>query len=186
MYKVVCPYKPCGSDSNCLGCMYDPEERPIKSEMFMDMCCHLGCGDCKHCNPKGDMDSVESPCRRIDHKHFQFAVPWFKSYDCGQQNGIVCRDFEPNEWSLWLFRHWNSAYLDEIYNRINDDKCIGLCIDKDQSIRYYVRQKDFFNNTFKNKDGSLKWIYKMYYKRSKESATGYKLVKEYNSNIKID
>lgn len=183
MCEIKCPYKPCGSNINCIGCCYDPEKRPMTKEMFWDMNSHLGCGDCKYCDPKGDMDSIKSSCKRIDHKHYQFAVPWFKSYDCGQLGGGVCADFEPNEWELWLFRHWKPEFINKEYGMMGSSckpRTVSLCIDKNQSIRYHVYAEDFFNNTFKNEDGSLKWIYKEYYKRSKKSSIGYELVKEYN------
>ena len=180
MCEIKCPYKPCGSNINCLGCIHDPEKRPMDIETFKDCNSHLGCGDCRFCDPKGDMDSIESPCKRIDHKHYQFAVPWFKSYDCGQLGHCICSDFEPKRSNLWLYRHWKPEFIKEYDKSPTSDETISLCIDKDQSVRYHINFKDFFYNTFKNKDGSLKWIYKMYYKRSKESAIGYKLVKEYN------
>ena len=182
MCDIKCPYKPCGSNVNCIGCCYDPEKRELSNYVFWDMNCHLGCGDCKYCNPRGDMDNVKSPCKRIDHKHYQFAIPWFKSYDCGQRSGIVCSDFEPKEWNLWLYRHWKPEFLEDM-KKNRTDRYIGLCIDKDQSVRYYVKQEDFFNNTFKNEDGSLKWLFKKYYKRSKKSPIGYELVTEHNYEV---
>ena len=186
MSEIKCPYKPCGSNENCIGCMYDPQKRNMSKEKFWDMNCHLGCGDCKYCNPKGDMDNIESPCKRIDHKHLQFAVPWFKSYDCGQGSGGICSDFEPNEWQLWLYRHWKPEFKDKKYRKGSSilPRTVALCIDKDQSVRYHVYAKDFYYNTFRNEDGSLKWIYKEYYKQSRKSPMGYKLVREYNCEVK--
>ena len=153
-----------------------------------DEWCHLGCGDCEYCNSKADMDGVESQCKRIDHKHLQFAVPWFKSYDCGQLSGITCADFKPLEIRKWLYEHWVSiddymrAY-EEIEGKPYVRGYLGLCIDKDTSVRYYVNYKDFFYNKFLNEDGSLKWVKKCYYKRSKKSPTGYELVWEYNKEV---
>lgn len=183
--KIKCPYlinNKCGLNDNCIGCIYDPQKRQMTSEMFWNMNCHLGCGDCKYCNPKADMVGIESNCKRLDHKHYQFAIPWFKSYDCGQRSGGICSDFEPNEWELWLYRHWKTEFKDIKHSKGSSTipRYVGLCIDKDQSVRYYVYADDFYNNTFKNTDGSLKWVYKQYYKRSKKSAIGYKLIKEYN------
>lgn len=181
MCNIKCPYLPCGSNENCIGCCYDPQERPMTKEMFWDANCHLGCGDCKYCNPSADMDSIESPCKRIDHKHIQFAVPWFKSYDCGQRSGGICSDFEPNEWELWLYRHWKSEFKDIEHGKGSSTipRYVGLCLDKDQSIRYYVNADDFYNNTFKESDGSLKWVKKEYYKQSRKSPIGYVLVTEW-------
>lgn len=185
--SIKCPYLPCGSNENCIGCCCDPQKRPMTKEMFWDINCHLGCGDCKYCNPSANMDSIESPCKRIDHKHIQFAVPWFKSYDCGQYSGGICSDFEPVEWKLWIYRHWKSEFKDEKYSKGSSTipRYVALCLDKEQSIRYYVNAKDFYNNTFRDANGSLKWIKRCYYKQSRKSPTGYKLVWEYN-NEKVD
>lgn len=179
---IQCPYKPCGDNINCIGCINDPQKRHMTEEQFQDIWCHLGCGDCKFCNPLADIDTVESQCKRLDHKHIQFAVPWFKSYDCGQHSGGVCSDFEPNEWELWLYRHWQPEFL----NIDRKKQClgkVGLCLDKDQSVRYYVDANDFYYETFLNEDGSLKWIEKKYYKRDKKSPIGYKLVTEINDKL---
>lgn len=183
--KEKCPYVPCGSNDACIGCKYDTKKRSMNSEMFKDCCCHLGCGDCKYCNPSADLDNVESRCKRLDHKHIQFAIPWFKSYDCGQLSGGICEDFEPNEWEFWLFNHWKPEYKKSFCKGNNGTKkTVGLCLDKNQSVRYYVDYMDFFYNTFKNDDGSLKWIYKQYYKQCKKSPMKYILVTEYNNERK--
>lgn len=44
---------------------------------------------------------------------------------------------------------------------------IPFTLNGDTSIRYYVRYLDFYNNTFLNPDGTLKWIYKIYYKKAR-------------------
>ena len=178
--EIKCPYKPCGSNENCIGCCYDPQQREMTSEMFWDMNCHLGCGDCKFCDPKGDLDGVKSPCKRIDHKHIQFSVPWFKSYDCGQRSGGICNDFEPKEWKLWLYRHWKPEFKDKTKGKqlSSIPRTVDLCLDKDQSIVYKVKAEDFFYNTFLDENGNLKWIEKMYYKRSRKSPIGYELIHE--------
>lgn len=181
--KEKCPYAPCGSNNTCIGCKYDPQKRNMDSEIFKDYCCHLGCGDCKYCNPSADLDSVESNCKRIDHKHIQFTKPWFKSYDCGQLGGGICNDFEPKEGLFWLYNHWKPEFKVKFMKGFNTTrKVVGLCLDKDQSIRYYVNYKDFFYNTFKNDDGSLKWLYKQYYKQSRKSPIGYVLITEKNES----
>ena len=154
------------------------------SENIYECHCHLGCGDCKYhqCDAERREDTT---CKRLDHKHIQFAVPWFKSYDCGQQSAITCADFEPRESRKWLYEHWVSmddyisAYEEVEKRPYLADKTIGLCIDGDQSVRYYVRREDFHNNTFLNADGSLKWVKKQYYKKSRKSPIGYELVTEY-------
>ena len=179
---LKCPYtvdNKCGYNSNCKGCSSNPNKTEMSAEEFWDECSHLGCGDCIYCDPRGDMDNITSPCKRIDHKHIQFAIPWFKSYDCGQRSGGICNDFQPNCWELWLIRHWKPEFK-EVYKDNTNTKYVGLCLDKDQSIRYYVKFEDFFNNTFKNEDGSLKWVKKCYYKRTR-IGFGYKLIWEYNN-----
>ena len=151
----------------------------IKDGSLQDECYHVGCGSCKPFNCRAELEGVESTCRRLDHKHLRFAVPWFKSYDFGQQSAIMCADFEPSENFKYLDEHWTSpidyaANGDE--NRIRGK--VYLCIDGDQSVRYAVSMHDFWFNTFRNDDGSLKWVEKMYYKRSRSSQTGYELVRE--------
>lgn len=174
MNDIICLYKPCGQNENCIGCINDPQHREMTAEQFFD-CQRLSCGGCVYCNPSADLDSVESTCKRLDHKHLQFAKPWFKSYDCGQRGGCICSDFKPKEWQLWLYRHYKKDFL----NHLNLKGYIPLCIDKDWSIRYYVKKKDFYNNTFLDADNNPKWVFKKYYKQSRKSVTGYKLITEY-------
>lgn len=152
---------------------------------LQDMCYHVGCGYCKYCDPCANMEGQESRCKRLDHKHIQFAVPWFKSYDCGQLSAIMCADFKPVKWSKYLYEHWTSP----IDYAANGDESrirgyVGLCLDGDQSVRYYVTMKDFWFNTFTNPDGSLKWVKKMYYKQSRSSPTGYKLITEWRADAR--
>lgn len=184
MSEITCPYKPCGENENCVGCVYDPENRPMDFEMFRDHNTHLGCGDCKFCDPKGDLDGVVSPCKRLDHKKYKFAMPWFKSYDCGQRNGSICGNFEPKEWKLWLARHWKPEYINE-YRKLCHGT-IGLVIDGITKIRYYVSALDFFENTFMNKDGTLKWTKRMYYIKSRSSPIGYELIREFPDGRKVN
>ena len=169
--NIKCPYlkdNKCGYNENCVGCINDPHKRPMSYSDFRDNHCHLVCNDCKHCGKN---------CKRLDHNHYCFAKPIFKSYDAG--NGSICSDFEPNEWELWLFRHWQSNYINDYRNSIKPTANINLCINKDFEKRYSVNYLQFFDNDFKNQDGSLKWIKKGYYKQCR-SGFGYKYVYEYN------
>ena len=169
-----------------------------KDGYVYDNWCHLGCGDCKYfqCDAERREDTT---CKRIDHKHLQFAVPWFKSYDCGQHSAIKCADFEPASRCKWLCEHWVSIddYMADmrLIEGHNADRKLtkngqvgymGLCIDGDTSVRYYINGKDFYDNTFLNADGSLKWIKRCYYKQSRKSAFGYALVWEFNPNCVWD
>ena len=151
----------------------------IIDNSLQDMCYFVGCGSCKYHDPRGDQEGFESPCKRIDHKHIQLAKPWFKSYDCGQQSATMCNDFEPKDWCVYLKEHWTNP-LD--YAAMGDESRIhggiSLCLDKDQSVRYVVEYRDFWFNTFRNSDGSLRWYQKSYYKQTRKSPTGYVLVRE--------
>lgn len=157
---------------------------PIGKYEIADEFCHIGCGSCKYHQVDADRRQ-DTTCKRLDHKHIQFAVPWFKSYDCGQRSGITCADFEPEEYCKWLYHHWTSMqdYV-ESFERVEKREYLngylGLCLDGNQDIVYYVDRGDFFNNTFLNEDGSLKWHHKHYYKRTNKNAIGYVLVTEYN------
>lgn len=175
---MICPYQPCGSHTSCIGCMYDPQGRKMTFEQFDEQNHRVTCGDCKFCNPSADLDSVESTCKRLDHKHIKFAVPYFKSYDCGQLSGFLCSDFQPKESCRWLHRHWQPEFIHEKAKQ-REGGTIALCLDGDTSIRYYVDGMDFFYGRFVE-NGELKWIKKQYYKRSKESTIGYKLITERN------
>lgn len=147
--------------------------------------CHLECGQCKYFQVDADRRE-DTTCKRLDHKRYKLAVPWFKSYDCGQFHCNVCSDFEPRESSKWLHEHWTTMddYIAD-YEAIEgksffDNKYTVLCLDNNTDVRYYVNRIDYFNNTFINADGTLKWVKKCYYKKTRSNAIGYKLVWEYN------
>ena len=137
----------------------------------------LECGQCKYFKVNADMENVESTCKRLDHKHLRFAKKIFKSYDCGQWQTNTCADFEPNNGVLWLVKHWNEVKNQIIHYKDND--VIMLNIDGNADVRYAISAIEFYNNTFINADGSLRWLYKYYYKQCRSSTTGYKLVIEY-------
>ena len=141
-----------------------------------DNWCRLECGQCKYFKVNADMDNVESTCRRLDHKHLRFAKKIFKAYDCGQRQGNICADFEPNNGAVWLKLHW-----DEVKTQIipyKDNEVIFLNVDGNTDVRYAVKATEFYNNTFRNEDGSLRWLYRYYYKICRSNSTGYKIIYE--------
>ena len=143
-------------------------------ETFMDEWCCLQHGQCKHFNVRANLPGVQSTCKKLDHKHVKFAVPWFKSYDCGQTASHICKEFEPADTQVWLKNYWSPSFL----GYYAPEGIVWLTLDDDTSIRYGVPAKDFYEGTFMNDDGSLKWIKKQYYKRSRKSPIGYELVTE--------
>ena len=154
-------------------------------ELFEESWCCLQCGQCRWFKSNAEQPTVESTCKRIDHKKFRFAMPWFKSYDCGRSHGIVCRDFEPASWCKWLKEHWVS-YDDYYQGDKPSFPLIGFTLGNDTTVRYMVKSEDFINNTFIDSDGNLKWVRKMYYKKSRKSPTGYELVTEYRDEQRAE
>ena len=168
-----CPYKPCGAnDENCPGCVHDPQRRTISQEQFYDAVGFLDCRSCRHYVVNADLPHVESKCKRLDHKHLKFQKPTFQSYCCV---GMCCADYEPAEIWRWLHRHWNAKFL----RKPTASQTIGIVEDSDFEHPLAIRYDDFFYNRFVNDDGSLKWVSKTYYKRSKSSPFGYVLLTEY-------
>lgn len=153
-------------------------------ELFEENWYCLQCGQCRWFKPNAEQPTVESTCKRIDHKKFRFAVPWFKSYDCGRSHGIVCRDFEPDFWCKWLREHWVS--YDDYYQGDKPKGLVWLTINDDTSVRYGVWAEDFVNNTFLDEKGELKWVQKKYYKKSRTSPTGYILTTEWRDNNAVN
>lgn len=136
----------------------------------------LQCGDCKWFNCKADFTNEKSTCKRLDHKHLKFAKKIFKCYDCGKTQETICADFEPRADKVWLFKNWAKVKAQIIPYTAKD--IIYLNIDGDTSVRYGVRATDFYNNTFIEKDGSLKWVKRYYMKQSRKTVTGYEIVNE--------
>lgn len=143
----------------------------------------LMCGDCEFYKADADREGVESTCKRLDHKHLRFAKSPFKSYDCGRGMGTICKEFAPAARCKWLANNWDGldSYLKE--NMI-PRKPVPLVIDGDESVVYSVDFEDFFNGTFLNEDGSLRWTGKMYLKRCRKvpgvNTLGFRLVRERN------
>lgn len=137
----------------------------------------LECRQCKHFKSNAEMDNVKSTCKRLDHKHLRFAKKVFKGYDCGQFDTHTCSDFEPIESIGYLIEHW-----EEIKSQIipyKENEVILLNVDGNPDVRFAVSAKEFYDNTFLNADGSLRWLYKYYTKQCHSSMTGYKIVYEY-------
>lgn len=146
--------------------------------------CRIECGECKWFKVNADMNSVESACKRLDHKHLRFAKKIFKSYDCGQFDINTCADFEPDERKVpWLYNHWNE--VKEQIIPYGEFETIELNVDGNTDVRYAIWANDFYNNTFINKDGSLKWIYKYYQVPSRSSVTHYDIVYETTDGITV-
>lgn len=152
--------------------------------MYNEWCC-LQCGECKHFQVDADRRD-DTTCKRLDHKSLQFAKSPFKSYDCGQFHSNICSDFEPNDIAKWLKEHWGgidkwvSEYEEFEGQSFFDNKFTVLTLNGNNDVWYYVKRSDFFNNTFSNEDGSLKWVKRCYQKQTRKSPTGYTIVWEYN------
>lgn len=145
---------------------------------LIDACPRLTCGMCEFFKVNAEMEGIESTCKRLDHKKFKFATPWFKSYDCGLHSGCVCTEFKPSENSKYLHEHWTG--FEDYFGEIDPKETVGLEIDGNREVRFHVRRTDFVNGTFINSDGNLKWVKKQYYKRTRKSPTGYELITEFN------
>ena len=120
----------------------------------------IECGECKHFKVNADMDGVESTCKRLDHKHLRFAKKIFKCYDCGCHETNTCADFEPHKGSLWLYENWEKVKAQII--PYTDSQTILLNVDGNTDVRYAIKATEFYDNTFRNEDGSLRWLYKYY------------------------
>jgi hypothetical protein len=140
----------------------------------------LKCRDCKHCNNKADL------CP-INHTSVKMSKPWFATYDVG--NCPICKNFEPRPSLKWLYERWEGLdrYLTdktEIFMEENiplsemHPKTISLIKDNNFDVRYVIPYDDWFNCNVDIDN----YLYKSYYKRSKDSPFGYKLIKEYKDN----
>lgn len=144
-------------------------EREIKDKIG-----RVTCGNCMYFNVKADLPEEESRCRRLDHKTYRFAMPYFRCYDCGQYNSNICREFRPNTVYKYLEDQWTD--FDDWTNGKIHEGYVGITVGGDKTVRYYVRYRDFVYGTHVNPDGSLNWVKKCYYKQTRENEIGYKLV----------
>ena len=139
----------------------------------------VSCGQCIYFKVNADLPHVTSMCKRLDHKHLQFALPWFKSYDCGKGWGGICREFEPDAMlHPDLAKNWQGydARFPE-----GQKGLMGIIADGDTSVRYMVEKEKFADGSFLLADGNLDYVEKMYYRRCKPDAAhplGYMLVHE--------
>lgn len=124
----------------------------------------LRCLDCKlYCN---------SQCKRTDGKRIQIAYPWFASHNYG--NCPICRDFELSDWHVWLKSRWTSfddyypLYVAQWFPYQNDNCSIGLFLNGDTDITYYMRYSDFRDGNMFRKDGKLNVFKRRYWKRKHE------------------
>ena len=137
--------------------------------------CFVGCGQCRFFNVKADLPGAVSTCKRLDHKTVKFALPWFKSYDCGQNAAHMCSEFEPSSTWKWLYAHWCGT--DDYVGEIPSEERIWFTLGDDRSVRYAASMKEFYNGTFVQ-SGFLRCYGKMYYIRKRSSPIGYDLVRE--------
>lgn len=140
-----------------------------------DEWCRIECGECKWFTSSADIDykGAESRCKRLDHKHLRFAKKIFSGYDCGYWDTNTCSDFEPHKGALWLYENWDKVKAQII--PYSDRQVILLNVDGNTDVRYAIKATEFYNNTFRNEDGSLRWLYKYYTvprKRTGRNANG--------------
>lgn len=120
---------------------------------------------------KCSMCARHQKCKRLEE--VELARPWFSC----SSDGRICKDFIPPQYYKLLVKYWRgvNAYID----CVNPNLTISVCLNHDQSVRYDILYSDFVNDTMFDQNG-LKWIYKQYYKQTRSSPFGYKLVTEYN------
>lgn len=123
------------------------------------------------------MDNVESTCRRLDHKKYKFMKLFFESYNCGQFNQQICRDFEPSCLYKYLHDHWTN--FDDWIGNISEKETVALVVNDDNSVKYLIKYKDFADGTFISENGQLKWIERYFYKKSTKVPIGYVLAHEF-------
>lgn len=112
-------------------------------------------------------------CERLSK--VELAKPWFASCP----DGKICADFEPPEYYILLKKYWRGC--DIYYRKERQDLMIPVCLNHDQSVRYYIAYSDFYYNTMFDSQGNLKWVYKKYYRRTRNSEIGYRLMTESNT-----
>ena len=154
-------------------------------ENLRDDFCHVGCGMCSHFSVMADQPGHESTCKRIDHKRIQFYHPWFKSYDCGQFMGIMCKDFSPASTAPKLVEEWLGT--DEYVGDIPEDSMMSVFLNGNKKKAFFVKMKEFYEGTFITEDLKLRSYGEMYYKIKRSSPTGYELVRNtYTDPVEID
>lgn len=144
--------------------------RWVKEGSVRDYHCHLTCGECKHfCVRAADENHAETciktdHCRRIDHQGIRFYRPWFRVQDCGQHNSLVCADFEPADWCVWLKQHWRGwedYWGADVIAAVKRDNYSSIPLtlrSDDYKWCYHVHLWDWWYNDFKDSNGGLKWF----------------------------
>ncbi len=145
---------------------------------------------CKYFKVNADQEHVMSECERIDHKKIKFAVPWFKSYDCGQHS-IICSDFLPAKWCVSTYKEWTCFedywvyYLNQWLPYHNTNTTIAFTLNGDTDVRYHVPLLVYvYGDMIKN--NKLMAVQKSYYKQDRlPNGFGYKLIVEPISGVDI-
>lgn len=183
---MTCPYQPCGSNENCIGCCEDPQHRPMTLPELYDACSCIRCSDCTNYSCRDDLRGSGSPCKRLDHERIKF----YTSSEVYTAEGPICQDFQPNGRNKWLARHWSPDFLKTWIGEYEADRpsnnYVSLILDGDDSVRYDVRYEDWFYGRFINADGSLLWFRKYTKIPQFDDAgrpDGYKLLQELNPDM---
>lgn len=112
-------------------------------------------------------------CHRLEK--LEWASPWFST----SRDGPICKDFYPKKYLVLLRKYWRG--VEPFILDIDPESLVAFCINHDQSVRYYIKYLYFNNDIMWNGD-KLRWVYRQYYKHTKDSPFGYKLIKEINED----
>lgn len=159
----------------------------------IDTCPNLECRSCKFFRINADFDSVDSVCKRIDHKKVRFAEPWFKSYDCGYSH-CICSNFVPanpdhadfDEWTC--FDDYWKVYVKAWLPYENENAIVGFTLGSDTSVRYIVPLMSFINGSMIEGSTLNAVERKRYIKHrvSEKHPFGYELRREKIRGVDID
>lgn len=104
---------------------------------------------------------------------------------------LVCMHYRPAAYCKWVLERWQtfSDYFQyQLDYHLLPNKMeylyVPLVSMNDFNVYYHVRYLDFLNNDFVNKDGTLQYFIKCYYKRTRKSVTGYEFVYEWTGKDK--
>lgn len=144
------------------------------------------CYHCKWFEVDANQPGKVSTCKRLDHKKYCFYTPWFRCYDCGEYNHLICSDFDPKpcfkvQFSTYPgFENYYAWYRQTFHKYLNRPLIIPLCLDGDFTVCFQVPYILFAYNRHIDKDGNLRWVHKMFYKRTRKSPIGYELITEHS------
>lgn len=158
----------------------------------IDDCPHVGCRDCKYYKVNADLKSVESTCKRIDHKRIKFVDRPLCAYDCGAFH-TPCNDFIPANPEYADFKEWTNfedfwpVYVKAWLPYEDVDTQVYFTLNGDDDIRYGVPLLSFVDNTMIS-DGVLHAIDKAYFRRgyADHGIHLYELVHEPINGVVID